>query len=87
MSYIEMYASSTFTSSLTANAVKSNMKPSSGISFIDKISFKLLFFLLFVYQLLFIFQGVNVADEGFHATFYELIFKDPESVQYNFMFC
>ncbi|MBL7762884.1 MAG: glycosyltransferase family 39 protein [Chitinophagaceae bacterium] len=62
------------------------MKLASGYSFIDKISFKLLFFLLFVYQVLFIFQGVNVADEGFHATFYKLIFKEPESVQYNFMF-
>jgi hypothetical protein len=44
------------------------------------------FALLFLYQLVFIFQGLDFADEGFHATFYQEIFHDPSSVQYNFMY-
>jgi hypothetical protein len=47
---------------------------------------KLFFLCLFVYQLLFIFQGIDLSDEGFIATFYQQIFNNPESVQYNFMF-
>ena len=41
---------------------------------------------LFIYQLLFIFQGLDLSDEGFLVVFYQQIFSNPESVQYNFMF-
>jgi hypothetical protein len=44
------------------------------------------FAMLFTYQTYFIFQGVDLSDEGFLATFYQNIFTHPESVQYNFMF-
>ena len=37
---------------------------------------KLFFGLLFLYQLIFIFQGFDIADEGFHATFYERFYSD-----------
>ena len=39
---------------------------------------KLFFLCLFVYQLLFIFQGIDLSDEGFIATFYQQIFNNPE---------
>jgi Dolichyl-phosphate-mannose-protein mannosyltransferase len=55
-------------------------------AFFEKISARAFFLLLFVYQLVFIFQGLDFADEGFHATFYQEIYHDPASVQYNFMF-
>src|SRR5450432_3994427 len=44
------------------------------------------FLFLFLFQILFIFQGLDVGDEGFHSTFYQQIFNDPQSVEYNFMF-
>src|SRR5882672_7485641 len=47
---------------------------------------KVFFLLVFLYQLIFIFQGVDLSDEGFYATFYNQIYKNPESTQYNFMF-
>jgi len=45
-------------------------------------------FLVFtvLYQLLFIFQGLDFADEGFSATFYQQIFSNPQSVSFNFMY-
>lgn len=54
--------------------------------FLDKLSPGVFFLILFLYQLIFTFQGLCFADEGFHATFYQQIYNDPESVQYNFMF-
>lgn len=39
-----------------------------------------------LYQFLFIFQGLDFADEGFYATFYQQIFNDPQSVSFNFMY-
>jgi hypothetical protein len=42
--------------------------------------------LIFLYQIPFIFQGLDFADEGMHATFYRWIFDDPRSVQYCFMY-
>jgi hypothetical protein len=44
------------------------------------------FGILFLYQLFFIFQGIDFTDEGFYSTFYQQIFKSPDSVQYNFMY-
>lgn len=47
---------------------------------------KVFFAGLFLFQLLLTFQGIDLSDEGFLAIFYQQIFKNPESVQYNFMF-
>ena len=30
------------------------------------------------------FQGLDLLDEGFHVTFYQQFYRDPESVQYAF---
>ncbi len=54
--------------------------------FLERMNTKVFFFILFLYQVIFIFQGVDLSDEGFYATFYQQIFKDPEATQYNFMF-
>lgn len=42
--------------------------------------------ILFLFQLIFIPQGLDFADEGFFMTFYQQIFNDPESVTYAFMY-
>ena len=52
----------------------------------EKMNTRVFFLLLFLYQLIFIFQGVDFLDEGFTATFYQQFFNDPSSVEYNFMF-
>lgn len=44
------------------------------------------FLLLFCYQTIIIFQGIDLADTGFYGTFYQQIFNDPQSVTYCFMF-
>jgi Dolichyl-phosphate-mannose-protein mannosyltransferase len=53
---------------------------------LEKRNTRIFFFLLFLYQVIFIFQGVDLSDEGFYATFYQQVFTDPEATQYNFMF-
>jgi hypothetical protein len=52
----------------------------------DNISDKVFFLILFIYQILFIFQGLDFADEGFHLTFYQQFFTHPESMVMNFMY-
>jgi hypothetical protein len=47
---------------------------------------KVYFVLLLLYQLVFIFQGLDFADEGFYAVFYQQIFHDPQSLMLNFMY-
>lgn len=37
-------------------------------------------------QLLLAFQGFDVCDDGFVLTFYQQIFSNPESVEYNFLY-
>ncbi len=37
-------------------------------------------------QLLMAFQGFDVCDDGFVLTFYQQIFSNPESVEYNFLY-
>jgi hypothetical protein len=54
--------------------------------FLDRIGEKTFFLILFLYQFLFIFQGIDFTDEGFYGTFYQQIFRNPASVQYNFMY-
>jgi Dolichyl-phosphate-mannose-protein mannosyltransferase len=53
---------------------------------LDRLNPKIFFLLLFIYQVLFTFQGLDLSDEGFFGTFYQQMFHHPESVQYNFMF-
>ena len=50
------------------------------------INEKLFFLLLLVYHIAITFQGIDLLDEGFHAVFYQRIFNDPASVQYNFFY-
>ena len=45
-----------------------------------------LIFLGFLYQLLFIFQGLDFSDTGFHLVAYQQIFDAPQTVHYSFMF-
>lgn len=49
-----------------------------------KRSFWIVFAGLFVYQILLIFQGFELCDSGFYATFYQNIFSSPASVESNF---
>lgn len=59
---------------------------------IDKIdnnpkrSFGVVFAGLIIYQILLIFQGFDVCDSGWYATFYQNIFSNPASVEYNFLY-
>lgn len=51
-----------------------------------RISTRAFFLILIIYQVLFIFQGLELSDEGFFLTLYDQIFTNPETVQYNFPF-
>jgi len=63
------------------------MSPKSSIrSLFENMNTKVFFLLLFLYQLVFIFQGIDFLDEGFTATFYQQFYSNPSSVEYNFMF-
>lgn len=55
-------------------------------SFFENLTSRQFIGLLFLYQLCFIFQGIDFADEGFYGAFYQQIFRDPQSVEYNFMY-
>ncbi len=55
-------------------------------SLFENLNTKVFFFILFLYQFIFIFQGIDFLDEGFTATFYQQFFDAPSSVEYNFMF-
>ncbi|HMG66508.1 MAG TPA: hypothetical protein VK588_02445, partial [Chitinophagaceae bacterium] len=52
----------------------------------SKMSTRLFFALVFILEVLLIFQGLDLSDEGFLSTFYSHIFSNPASVSYNFMF-
>jgi hypothetical protein len=53
---------------------------------LEGINEKVFFVILFLYQIIFIFQGLDFSDEGFYTTFYQQIFVEPGSVMYNFMY-
>jgi Dolichyl-phosphate-mannose-protein mannosyltransferase len=53
---------------------------------LENININFFFLVLFLFQILFIFQGIDIADEGFHSTFYQQIYHNPQSVEYNFMY-
>ena len=44
---------------------------------------KFILFIIIVYPLLFIWQGLDVFDVGFSLTSYQEIFNDPESVSFS----
>ncbi len=46
----------------------------------------LFFGLLAVFHAVIVLQGLDMLDEGFHATFYQQLFRDPASVQYAFFY-
>jgi hypothetical protein len=54
--------------------------------FIYKLNTRVFFLLVFILELILIFQGLDLSDEGFLSTFYSRIFSNPQSVSYNFMF-
>lgn len=62
------------------------MERRSAIAALEKLNPNIFFLLLFIYQVLLTFQGLDLSDEGFFGTFYQQMFAHPESVQYNFMF-
>src|SRR5882724_10410419 len=70
-----------FAASITTLGKKNLTLPS-----LEKVSLNSFFFFLFFFQIIFIFQGLYFVDEGFHSTFYQQIFNEPQSVEYNFMF-
>src|SRR5512143_1495157 len=53
----------------------------------NRIMHPALFFgLLALYHAVIVLQGLDMLDEGFHATFYQQLFRDPASVQYAFFY-
>lgn len=53
---------------------------------ISKIPAPVVITLLFVWQILLTFQGLDLADTGFQLTAFRFIFEDPYSVQYSMMY-
>ena len=65
----------------------SSNNPSSNLfPLLNKLSTQAFFLGIFALQLILIFQGLDLSDEGFLSIFYRRIFSDPASVSYNFMF-
>lgn len=54
--------------------------------FLERLAPWKVFTFLFLWQFLPALQGLALHDEGFYAVFYQQIFNDPESVQFNFMY-
>lgn len=42
--------------------------------------------IVIILQIVLAFQGFDICDDGFVLTFYQQIFKNPESVEYNFLY-
>ncbi|MEZ4856285.1 MAG: hypothetical protein R2812_07410 [Gelidibacter sp.] len=49
-------------------------------------TFNITLVIVVILQLLLAFQGFDVCDDGFVLTFYQQIFTNPESVEYNFLY-
>ncbi|WP_426431013.1 hypothetical protein ACPX19_01330 [Winogradskyella sp. HB-48] len=54
--------------------------------YLQKYSASITVFVVILIQFLLIFQGFDVCDDGFVLTFYQQIFQNPESVEYNFLY-
>ena len=48
--------------------------------------FYIALFIVVTVQIIMMFQGFDVCDDGFVLTFYQQIFSNPESVEYNFLY-
>jgi formate/nitrite transporter FocA (FNT family) len=46
---------------------------------------KFIIFIIILYPLLFIWQGLDFADAGYSMTVYQQVFNEPESISYNFV--
>ena len=53
---------------------------------VNGINNQVFFAAILLYHIALIFQGIDLLDEGFHATIYQRIFDDPASVQYGFIY-
>ena len=53
-------------------------------NFFEQMSEPVFFTLVVFVEFIFIFQGFNLTDSGYSAVFYQRIFSDPSTVQYNF---
>ena len=42
--------------------------------------------IIVIIQIILMFQGFDICDDGFVLTFYQQIFSNPESVEYNFLY-
>jgi hypothetical protein len=62
------------------------MKKVTFSSWLTNLSDSFFFLFLAIYQLIFLFQGFDFADEGHHATLYQQIFSHPESMVGDFMY-
>ncbi|NNE33421.1 MAG: hypothetical protein HKN40_13755 [Winogradskyella sp.] len=52
----------------------------------NKSKFIIVLIIVVLLQLLLSFQGFDICDDGFVLTFYQQIFQNPESVEYNFLY-
>src|SRR5690349_23656270 len=62
------------------------MEVKSPLRSLERMNTALFFGLIFIYLVIFSFQGLDFLDEGFIVTYYQQIFKAPETVEYNSMF-
>jgi hypothetical protein len=53
---------------------------------VDGINNRVFFAAILLYHIAITFQGIDLLDEGFHATLYQRIFSDPASVEYGFFY-
>ena len=53
---------------------------------LERMDSRVFFGIVFCYAILMTFQGLDLSDEGFNTVFFHNIFRNPESVQYSFMF-
>ena len=54
--------------------------------FFEGMNEKIYFLLVIATQFVFIFQGLDLAESGAHAVFYQRFFSDPVSVQTSFIY-
>ena len=62
------------------------MKKSTSGTWFEDMKPWVFFLILFIYQVLFTFQGLDLSDEGFNCIFFKEIYRNPDTVQYSFMF-
>ncbi|WP_179344014.1 hypothetical protein [Winogradskyella ursingii] len=53
---------------------------------VSKYKFSITLVLIIIIQIILMFQGFDVCDDGFVLTFYQQIYSHPTSVEYNFLY-